>query len=523
MIVKGYLCAFPGLSTRRGPAGRQMVRRYGPLRLFLTSLIVSALAGAGVGGGSVQVGRKWTLTPPSDDRGDRIKFGQAACVSHDGTRMVVGANGYDQFKGAVYVYDLAQGAGNRAHHWRRKKLEGSDSRSAESKKVGELRLVDRGSGFGFSCAMDRSGDLLLIGAPGHELQKGTVYVFSYSRQTNTWTEGSRLEGPERRNSDSFGWTVASSGGGATVAVGAKGRRANNGEVYVYKRDRTADFAGEYSLAARITPPDYTDETGPRGIRIRNNFGVSLDMSAAGDLIAVGCTGFKSERGAVYVMALDSSSGSWNLLQRLVAPQPKAFGFFGFKLAMDDAGSTVAVGADGEDNYRGSVYVFSRLNQTAGSGAFGGVVHLQAPAGMTEDNYGGSIALSGDGQVLAVGSPGANKDDDADHGAYYVYTRLPSGGWDLVRREMLEDHDAAGRALYSWAVALTGSGHRILATSPDSQGASGIVTVGSLGGVQSARTSEAGGRVLERIQSAAEEARKRAPGAGPASLSGHEDL
>lgn len=51
------------------------------------------------------------------------------------------------------------------------------------------------------------------------------------------------------------------------------------------------------------------------------------MSAAGDTLAVGCTGYRSEQGAVYVFSR-GAAGAWGSSQRLVADAPRDFGFFG---------------------------------------------------------------------------------------------------------------------------------------------------------------------------------------------------
>lgn len=404
--------------------------------------------------------------------------------------MVVGANGRAKFTGAVYVYDLASGDGSRAHHWRRLRLVGRDSHPAEQKKRGELRLVNRGSGFGFSCAMDRSGDMLFVGAPGHDLQKGTVHAFSFDPEHRTWEEVARIDAPEKRSSDSFGWALSASADGGTLAISAKGRRANNGEVFIFHKienwNGRNDGSGPFVLSARIPPPDFTDTAGPRGIRIRNNFGASLGMTADGHLIAVGSTGFNREQGAVYILrrvdgerqATDSGNGGWELVQRLVSPTPADFSFFGFKLSMDADGQTIAVGADGEENYKGAAYLFNRKNDSYSSHP----VILKGESRQDEDNYGGSISVSSNGQVLVIGSPGARRRGEVDHGALYIYSRTETAqketSWKLVSKEGLPDVDARKGAYYSWSTALSGNGGRLLASAPES----GILTVARVTGV-----------------------------------------
>lgn len=467
---------------------------------------------------ALQIGKKWALLPPAEDRGDRNKFGQATCTSSDGKRFAVGANGFDRYRGAVYIYDLVRGTGNRAHHWRRKFLQGISTRSAERKKTGELRIAERGSGFGFSCAFDDSGKTLAVSAPGHDLQKGAVYVFKVKESTQKWEEVAFLAGPQGRNGDSFGWAVAMSGNGDIIAVSAKGRRANNGEVYIFNESVSGeDLSISYELSGRIQPPDFTNEEGPNGIRIRNNFGVSVSMSGDGSLLGIGCTGFQREQGAVYVVRLEKlkkqsiakdddnkskaensaderedEGRNWEIVQRLEAPEPSDFGFFGYKLAMSSKGSTIAVGADGEDEYRGSVYVFEQCGNETNLPLFCVTpVRLRAPKPMPEDNYGGSVSISGNGAVLVVGSPGANngvKGDkkSSDHGAVYIYERhARNSTWDLAGNEALEKDQKRANAFYAWDTSISHSGHMVLTTSPEYESASGLVTVTHILGVSSA--------------------------------------
>eukprot|EP00173_Palmaria_palmata_P003803 Plantae.Rhodophyta-Palmaria_palmata.ctg4144.p1 GENE.Plantae.Rhodophyta-Palmaria_palmata.ctg4144~~Plantae.Rhodophyta-Palmaria_palmata.ctg4144.p1 ORF type:complete len:291 (-),score=34.22 Plantae.Rhodophyta-Palmaria_palmata.ctg4144:411-1259(-) len=241
------------------------------------------------------------------------------------------------------------------------------------------------------------------------------------------------------------------------------------------------------------------------------------MSEDGTLLAIGCTGFRREQGAVYVVRLkklnkqsiaedgdkkyqaadsaderENDGKNWKIVQRLEAPEPLDFGFFGYKLAMCSKGSTIAVGADGEDEYRGSVYVFEQCgNETNLSLFCVAPVRLRAPKPMPEDNYGGSVSISGNGAVLVVGSPGANngvKGDkkSSDHGAVYIYERhTRNSTWNLAGHEVLEKDQKRANAFYAWDTSISHSGHMVLTTSPEYERGSGLVTVTHISGVSSA--------------------------------------
>lgn len=436
------------------------------------SLLISASLNATAGG------KQLILQAPVEDRGDKLKFGQAACASNDGRRVAIGANGFEKYKGTLYVYDLASGSGERMEQWRRTRLSGSDTEHAEEKKPRELRVVGRGSGFGFSCAMDDAAEQIVVGAPGHDLQKGAAYIFSYSRATRAWKETGKLEAPERRNSDSFGWAVAVNDACDTVIVSAKGRRANNGEVYVFQ---CSTGCTDCALSSRLSPPDYTDSAGPRGIRIRNNFGVSMVLSGNGKTLAVGSTGYNQEQGAVYIFSKFDSVQNWTLVQRVESQNAQQFGFFGFKIAIDREGRKLAVGADGEDNYRGAVYTFERNVTGTKDGPFGAQQEIMPLLRAAEDNFGGSIAMSADGRVLIVGAPGANKGSAKDHGVAYVYEEIRerSGGvsdggkWELSESVRLPSGNAQSGNFFAWTVAVSGDASRLVMTAPESYSGSGL--------------------------------------------------
>lgn len=412
------------------------------------------------------------LQPPPEDRSQKLKFGQTTCISPDGRRIAVGANGYDRYKGAVYIYELATGTGERIEHWRRQRLSGNDTQAAEEKKSKELRMLARGSGFGFAC--DMTSDRIVVGAPGDHMQRGAIYVFDGVNEVD------KISVSDGRSGDAFGWSVAVSEMCTTVAVSAKGRRANNGEVYVYKCERGCMGC---KLGHRLVPPDYTDSAGPRGIRIRNNFGISLDMNGAGDVIAVGCTGFENEKGAVYVFSYDVEEDKWEMVQRLESPNAQQYGFFGYKLSMDKRGEKIAVGADGEDDYKGAAYLFERVKtKKKNEMKYEEVQQLRSDERRHEDNFGGSIAISGDGRAVVVGAPGANRGGYKDHGVLYVYEEMmgkKESAWEVSDTVWLPRAHAQHGLFFGWNVGISDSADRFAASAPESYSGAGLAAFGIL--------------------------------------------
>lgn len=411
---------------------------------------------------------------PFEDRGNQLKFGQTTCISPDGRRVVVGANGYQNFKGALYVYELASGKGDRMNHWRRTRLCANDTESAEQKKPRELRLVGRGSGFGFSCIVTHDSKHIVVGAPGHDMQKGSVYIFTKSAGSYAWRQTAKLAFAHGKNGDSFGWDVVVNKLCTRIAISAKGRRANNGEVYIYSCKKGCK---ECTVTARLEPPDYTDAIGPRGIRIRNNFGASMAMNGDGSLIAIGSTGFEEERGAVYIFVKHNGASDWTLAQRIESPNAQKCGFFGFKMSMDRDGRNLAIGADGENEYKGAVYMFEQKRDFKKGIKFEMYQEIMSGEGTVEDNFGGSVAISGNGDVLMVGAPGANEGDVKDMGALYIYEKTEESVWKVGEKVLLSGEHSGAGDFYGWTVAMSGDGSRYVATAPACHEGSGVATVG----------------------------------------------
>ncbi len=116
-----------------------------------------------------------------------------------------------------------------------------------------------------------------------------------------------------------------------------------------------------------------------------------------------------------------------------SPEPRFEGQFGEVLALSGDGTTLAVREEIEGEWRTIVRVYAR---DADSGAW---VFEDSFDGEPGDEFGLSLALSGDGHTLvvgahqedsaAVGIDGDPNDDSAyDSGAVFVYSRDADAGW-----------------------------------------------------------------------------------------------
>jgi len=252
---------------------------------------------------------------------------------------------------------------------------------------------------GYSVAI--SGDTVVVGAPFHrvgsnELQ-GSAYVFV--RAGTNWSQQAQLTATDGAAGDAFGWAVAFTGD--TAVIGAQndtvGANADQGSAYVFVRSGST-----WSQQAQLTAID-----GAAG----DAFGCSVAFT--GDTAVVGAltdtVGANGGQGSAYVFV--RSGSTWSQQAQLNASDGAANDRFGCSVAI--SGDTAVVGAltdtVGVNAGQGSAYVFLRSGST-----WSQQVRLNAIAGGMGDEFGSSVAISGD--TLVIGARG----DASGWGSAYIY-------------------------------------------------------------------------------------------------------
>jgi FlaG/FlaF family flagellin (archaellin) len=140
----------------------------------------------------------------------------------------------------------------------------------------------------------------------------------------------------------------------------------------------------------------------------------------------------------------------NEVQKIMAADGEEGGAFGYSVASDS--NTLIVGApnsSGPGGWRqGGVYVFSRSDTLS---PWVLQQKLVAPDGSPVDNFGGSVAISGD--TLVVGAIGVDGPAGYDTGAAYVFARSGGGTAPWSFQQRLTAGDAADRDQFGSAVAI----------------------------------------------------------------------
>jgi hypothetical protein len=365
--------------------------------------------------------------------------GRSLALSGDGSTLVVGAwaeshAGVDAppildaayLSGAAYVF-----VRDPAGQW-------SQEAYLKASNLGALDL------FGAAVTLSRDGDTLAIAAPyedgdGVGPRTGAVYVL-VRKAAGQWVQQAILGASNPGENDEFGHGVALSGDGDTLAVGAPveasgadgidGDQADDsafaaGAVYVFVRDPVDQWSQQAYVKASNPDPE-------------DRFGWSLALDLDGDTLAVGAPGEASDAsrvdgpqdddsspqsGAAYVFVRDPMH-RWSQQAYVKASNSDSKDSFGQSVALRDDGDMLAVSAHYESSpasgiggdetndssgTAGAVYVLVRNSEAEWSQrAYVKSAHPSViPLG---DRFGWSVALSGDGGTLAVGSP--HEDSDA---------------------------------------------------------------------------------------------------------------
>jgi hypothetical protein len=387
-------------------------------------------------------GMRWVyealLIPTISEAGDQ--FGWDVELSADGSTLVAGARREDS--ATMDPANNGASAAGAAYVFRR--IGSSWAQQAYLKASN----IDAGDSFGERVAISDDGNTVAVtafqeasaatGVDGNQADNtaadaGAVYVFT--RAATTWSQQAYVKASNTNASDGFGYALGLSGDGATLIAGAYredsataiGPADNSitsaGAVYVFTN--TGNWTQTAFLKATQTDPG-------------DNCGYNAAIARDGRRIVVACTGDSSSSSGVDGNELDnstSSSGavyvfevgtSWQQRAFIKASNPDVDDEFGFGLAIDAVGDHILVGANSEsstglDQLDNDAMSSGAAYDLVDSGGWQQRAYLKATDVDAGDEFGRSVAISGDGSVLVVGAPYADGVGDSapDAGAVYV--------------------------------------------------------------------------------------------------------
>ena len=334
------------------------------------STIVVGIPYDGNTGGAI-VYRKSTATNAWEQMGSTIngtadsdRLGYSVAIDEDGNTIALSLPGIDNPTiqvGKVRVYELENG------DWVQK---GTDINTSGGFEFGwEVDLDNAGESVAITSIGDEGGDVVYAWNGTDWLQKGQLFA-------------------EVGNFSPF--SVALSGDGTHVVFGSPnlfGLVDEPGSVYVYTWTGSVwSLVGD----AIIADVDY------------NDFGEAVATSLDGNRIAVGTSDFRDDnndtRGAVQVF--EFAGGAWQQLGSTLLGEGE-YDEFGSDVKMNAQGTSLVVGAIKNDNPGGGNAGQARVFDWNGSDWVQRGDDLDGND--FNENFGESVAMSGDGQQIVVAS------------------------------------------------------------------------------------------------------------------------
>ena len=339
----------------------------------------------------------------------------------------------------------------------------SDSQEMSSFELDTIGYVkalstDMEDRFGERVALSADGQTLAVGVSGEDSaatgvggdqdddsanNAGAVYV--YARGGAVWTQQAYIKASNTDAEDQFGMSMALSADGQTLVVGATGERSAATGVDGNQSDNTAYRAGAVYVYERVglkwTQQAYIKASNTDA---GDRFGVSVALSADGQTLVVGAQGEASDAigidgnqqnnsavaaGAVYVYT--RSGSAWTQQAYIKASNTDAFDFFGVNVALSADGQTLAVGAWGEDSAVNGV----NRNQLDNTAEDAGAVYLFTREGAVWTQQDFIKASNAEGMNFDVG--------DFIGDSFGQSVALSADGQSLVVGAPFEDSAATG--------------------------------------------------------------------------------
>jgi FG-GAP repeat/IPT/TIG domain len=381
--------------------------------------------------------RKFTAGAEEANEGGR--FGVSAALSEDGNTALIGAPGDDGGIGAAWVFTrsgttwVKQGTKLTVP---KAAVQAGDC-DAEAEEPGEEPGEESGEEpqqchFGQSVALSDDASTAVIGSPRETGNVGKAWIFT--REGSTWTQSQELTSPEESAKTRFGGSVAVSGDGDTVLVGAPRLR---GHVWTFTRSGSSWSQTGAALTG----------AGEQG---EGFFGHSIALSADGETAVVGAPLDANNSGGVWIFKR-SPTGWVQQGPKLTGAGQTAGARFGYSVALSGDASTVLVGARANEGGDGAAWVF------ADSGAGYGEQGPALVGGESKEEFGYSVALSFDGSTALIGADGAGE----GRGQAWLFERSGTS-WGAAQAELGAGKGQGAKARFGSSVSMSADAETRLA-------------------------------------------------------------
>jgi hypothetical protein len=273
---------------------------------------------------------------------------------------------------------------------------------------------------------------------------------------SSWLPVQKLTPSDGRDGTQFGASVALSSDGSTVLIGAPAPDLGGpGAAYVFV---AAPYFGYFQQAKLTATHD---------VRVPplDGFGTSVALSSDGTTALIGApynwvhTGeYLTDAGAAYAFVRNGTT--WSQQAELAAHDRAIQEDFGWSVALSGDGTTALIGDPLKVvNYPGAPLVVTGAAYVfVHSGTtWSQQTRLTPSDGVANDRFGTSVALNSDGTTVLIGAPAKNHAT----GAAYVFVAF--FGWNQLA-ELTASHGVSNDA-FGTSVALDSNGHTALIGAP----------------------------------------------------------
>ena len=439
-----------------------------------------------------------------NEAGDRFS---AVALSGDGKTLAIGAWGEssnatgingDQSdnsaseSGAVFIFEKSGTA------WTQTTYIKASNTGAGDHFGGQVALSDDGKTLAVSAKDEASNATGVNGDQGNNAAAASGAVYIFTKSGVDWTQQAYLKASNTTTNYSFGRLMALSGDGNILAVSSPLERGAATWINGDQSVQTENFSGAVYVFHR-TGTNWAQYAYVKATNAEANdlFGASVALDYDGDTMVVSAsnedsnaTGFDTDQnnntapvsGAVYIF--NRVGNSWSQAHYVKASNAETNDLFGSSIDMSNDGNTLVVGAAGEDSSAtgvdgdqndngtadsGALYVFERRE-----GAWAQAHYIKASTPGVFDSLGYTVAISGDGNVIAASSvfenssaTGVNGDESDDSaafaGAAFVFMR---DGSTWRQRSYVKASNTDANDLFGVYIAIDSDGSTLALGTPD---------------------------------------------------------
>lgn len=289
-------------------------------------------------------------------------------------------------------------------------------------EVQQKLVGDREQRAEFGTSTTINSQYLAVGASRENIAAGAAYVFKKTEAG--WDFHQKFISPDVAEMAEFGGAMKMGDNFLAIASGRAdiGDALRAGAIYLY--DLTD---GSFVFNSKLVASDYSDDS------LLGANPTCIDIS--GNTLVAGAPGTNDWAGAVYVF--QKINENWTEVQKVTAPELLEYSNFGIGVSV--SGNTLIVGASGENNGKGAVYVYEKN----ANGFWEFQQKLESSTPQTNSYFGNSLHIHENQFVVgayAEGNPGT------DYASAYVFQKNGET-WEETQR--LVGESSSEDSFYGW--------------------------------------------------------------------------